>query len=153
MDRYGNSSIGVGYTLKYRDSSRTSPPVRHLHSTYNSTNNALTNLFHNYGRFKNYNNRRGPTRELSGLDDFRRSPLRRSNMAAIYEYWSKRLASMVFASIHQACGHGFWQSWCPAVHALCCHKRLAELLHVLVKFTARRGSLRLYTGTQAAARF
>ena len=80
----------AGYTLKYRSSSLTyAPPFDIYNSTYNPANNALTNLFHNYGAIPDYNTpQHYQLGELSGLDDFRtESPYVRSNMAAIYNFW------------------------------------------------------------------
>jgi alpha-amylase len=111
----------AGYTLKYRNPSKTfAPPFDIYNSTYNSTNNALTNLFHNYGRIQNFNDmtqvRLG---ELSGLDDFRtESPYVRSNMAAIYNFWIQQAGFDGFRiDTVKHVEPGFWQAWCPVVHA------------------------------------
>ena len=111
----------AGYTLKYRNPSKTfAPPFDIYNSMYNSTNNALTNLFHNNGRIQNFNDmtqvRLG---ELSGLDDFRtESPYVRSNMAAIYNFWIQQAGFDGFRiDTVKHVELGFWQTWCPAVHA------------------------------------
>ena len=109
-----------GYTLKYRSSSLTyAPPFDIYNSTYTPTNNALTNLFHNYGAIPDYNT---PDHyqlgELSGLDDFRtESPYVRSNMVAIYNFWIQQAGFDVFRiDTFKHVDTGFWQYWCPLVH-------------------------------------
>jgi alpha-amylase len=110
----------AGYTLKYRSSSLTyAPPFDIYNSTYTPTNNALTNLFHNYGAIPDYNT---PDHyqlgELSGLDDFRtESPYVRSNMAAIYNFWIQQAGFDGFRiDTFKHVDTGFWQYWCPLVH-------------------------------------
>lgn len=119
---YGNFIYPpAGYRLKYRDSSKTYPaPFDLYNATCTPTNNQLTNLFHNNGIIQNFND---PAQvqlgELSGLDDFRtESPYVRSNMAAIYEYWIRQVGFDGFRiDTVKHVDMGFWQSWCPAVHA------------------------------------
>ncbi|MGH7993574.1 MAG: alpha-amylase family glycosyl hydrolase, partial [Limisphaerales bacterium] len=110
----------AGYTLKYRSSSLTyAPPFDIYNSTYTPANNALTNLFHNYGAIPDYNT---PDHyqlgELSGLDDFRtESPYVRSNMAAIYSFWIQQAGFDGFRiDTFKHVDTGFWQYWCPQVH-------------------------------------
>ena len=110
----------AGYTLKYRSSSLTyAPPFDIYNSTYTPSNNALTNLFHNYGAIPDYNT---PAHyqlgELSGLDDFRtESPYVRSNMAAIYDFWIQQAGFDGFRiDTFKHVDTGFWQYWCPLVH-------------------------------------
>ncbi len=110
----------AGYTLKYRSSSLTyAPPFDIYNSTYTPSNNALTNLFHNYGAIPDYNT---PAHyqlgELSGLDDFRtESPYVRSNMVAIYNFWIQQAGFDGFRiDTFKHVDTGFWQYWCPLVH-------------------------------------
>jgi glycosidase len=110
----------AGYTLKYRSSSLTyAPPFDIYNSTYTPANNALTNLFHNYGAIPDYNT---PDHyqlgELSGLDDFRtESPYVRSNMVAIYDFWIQQAGFDGFRiDTFKHVDTGFWQYWCPLVH-------------------------------------
>jgi alpha-amylase len=110
----------AGYQLKYRNSSLTyAPPFDIYNSTYTPANNALTNLFHNYGRIPDYNT---PDHyqlgELSGLDDFRtESPYVRSNMVAIYNFWIQQAGFDGFRiDTFKHVDTGFWQYWCPLVH-------------------------------------
>ena len=117
---YGNFvSPPAGYTLKYRSSSKTfAAPFDIYNSTYNSANNALTNLFHNNGTIQNYNDtNQVQLGELSGLDDFRtESAYVRSNMAAIYEYWIQQAGFDGFRiDTVKHVDMGFWRSWCPTV--------------------------------------
>ena len=110
----------AGYTLKYYSSSLTyAPPFDIYNSTYTPANNALTNLFHNYGDIPDYNTpQHYQLGELSGLDDFRtESPYVRSNMAAIYNTGFSRPASTASAlTPSSTLKIGFWQYWCPPVH-------------------------------------
>ena len=111
----------AGYTLKYRNSSLTyAPPYDIYNSTYNSANNALTNLFHNNGAIPDYNTAQHmELGELSGLDDFRtESAYVRSNMVEIYKYWIGQAGFDGFRiDTVKHVEMGFWQNWCPLVHA------------------------------------
>lgn len=110
-----------GYTLQYRKSSKVfAPPYDIYNAIYNATNNALTNLFHNNGRIQNFNDMtQVQLGELSGLNDFRtESPYVRSNMTAIYTYWIQQAGFDGFRiDTVKHVEPGFWQTWCPAVHA------------------------------------
>jgi len=110
----------AGYTLKYSSSITYAPPFDIYNSSYNSANNALTNLFHNYGGIPDYNtSQHYQLGELDGLDDFRtETTYVRSNMAAIYQYWIQQVGIDGFRiDTVKHIENGFWQSWCPAVHA------------------------------------
>jgi alpha-amylase len=110
-----------GYTLKYRSGSPTyAPPWDIYNSTYNSANNALTNLFHNNGGIPDYNTAQHyQLGELSGLDDFRtESAYVRSNMVEIYKYWIGQAGFDGFRiDTVKHVEMGFWQDWCPLVHS------------------------------------
>jgi glycosidase len=108
-----------GYHLQYSSSTVYAPPFDIYNSTYNSTNNALTNLFHNQGCIGNYSDTtQVQLGELSGLDDFRtESPYVRSNMAAIYQYWIQQAGFDGFRiDTVKHVDTGFWQYWSPLVH-------------------------------------
>jgi alpha-amylase len=111
----------AGYTLKYRSGSPTyAPPFDIYNSAYNSANNALTNLFHNYGAIPDYNaDQHVELGELSGLDDFRtESAYVRSNIAGIYKYWIGQAGFDGFRiDTVKHVEMGFWQNWCPLVHS------------------------------------
>ena len=111
----------AGYTLAYRSGSLTyAPPWDIYNSTYNSANNALTNLFHNYGNIPDYNtDQHVELGELSGLDDFRtESAYVRSNMVAIYQYWVGQAGFDGFRiDTVKHVEMGFWQDWCPLLHS------------------------------------
>jgi glycosidase len=155
---YGNF-VGppAGYALKYRSSSKTfAAPFDIYNSTYNSANNALTNLFHNYGVIQNYND---PSQvqlgELSGLDDFRtESAYVRSNMAAIYEYWIKQAGFDGFRiDTTKHVDTGFWQSWCPAVHAFAATNGLPNFFMFGEVYDADETLCGSYTGTRGGGPF
>ena len=155
---YGNFvSPPAGYTLKYRSSSRTfAAPFDIYNSTYNSTNNALTNLFHNYGLIQDFNDlSQVQLGELSGLDDFRtESPYVRSNMAAIYEYWIKQAGFDGFRiDTTKHVDMGFWQSWCPAVHAFAATNGMPDFFMFGEVYDANEILCGSYTGTKGGGRF
>ena len=86
----------------------------------NAANPALTNLFHNNGNIANYSdNNQVVLGELSDLDDFRtETDYIRTNMAAIYNFWIGQAGFDAFRiDTVKHVDMGFWQSWCPSVHA------------------------------------
>ena len=111
-----NYNYPTGYTLSYATTSKTYPAPFNV----GTSDQALTNLFHNYGNIGNFND---PTQTvlgwLDGLNDFRtETPFVRTNMAAIYEYWIKQIGFDAFRvdtglEVDQGC----WQSFCPAIHS------------------------------------
>jgi glycosidase len=104
----------AGYHLRFRNPARQYPPPFDL----NPTNPALTNLFHNFGFTRNFED---PVEtelgELSGLDDFKtESPYVRIQMEKIYEYWIEQAGFDGFRiDTVKHVEMGFWQKWCPAV--------------------------------------
>ena len=105
-----------GYTLKYRNTSKTYPPPFDL----NATNTTLSALFHNNGSIQNYSDdTQAVYGELSGLDDFKtETDYVRARMAEIYEYWIAQVGFDGFrVDTVKHVDMGFWQSWCPVVHA------------------------------------
>ncbi len=104
-----------GYHLRYHNPNRQYPPPFDL----NTTNPALTNLFHNNGFIQNYDDTTQlELGELSGLDDFRtETPYVRDQMTKIYEYWIKEAGFDAFRiDTVKHVEMGFWQQWCPAIH-------------------------------------
>ncbi len=112
---YPNFNL-AGYNLRFRNPAKQYPPPFDL----NATNPALTNLFHNYGFTKNFNDAtQTELGELSGLDDFKtESPYVREQMEKIYEYWIEQAGFDGFrVDTVKHVEMGFWQEWCPAIHA------------------------------------
>jgi len=105
-----------GYHLRYHNPARQYPPPFNL----SPKNPSLTNLFHNNGWIQDFND---PTQlelgELDGLDDFRTElPYVRTQMTKIYEYWIEQAGFDGFRiDTVKHVETGFWQSWCPAIHA------------------------------------
>ena len=105
-----------GYHLRYRNPARQYPPPFDL----NTTNPALTNLFHNNGFIQDY---KDPVQvelgELSGLDDFRtETPYVREQMTKIYEYWIEQAGFDAYRiDTVKHVEMGFWREWCPAIRA------------------------------------
>ncbi|MDB6017189.1 MAG: Alpha-amylase [Pedosphaera sp.] len=145
-----------GYTLKYRGSKMFAPPFDIYNATYNSANNALTNLFHNNGNIQNFGDASQVVLgELSGLDDFRtESDYVRTQMAAIYEYWIGQAGFDGFRiDTTKHVDMGFWQTWCPAVHAFAATNGLPNFFmfgEVEDGSDAKCGS---YTGTMGGGAF
>jgi glycosidase len=104
-----------GYNLRLRNPAKQYPPPFDL----NAMNPAVTNLFHNQGSIRDYND---PVQvklgALSGLDDFRtESPYVRTQMIKIYEYWIEQAGFDGFRiDTVKHVEMGFWQEWCPAIH-------------------------------------
>ena len=155
---YGNFVYPpVGYALKYRNASKTfAAPFDLYNSTYNSANNALTNLFHNNGLIHNYgSSNQVQLGELSGLDDFRtESAYVRTNMAAIYEYWIRQAGFDGFRiDTVKHVDLGFWQSWCPAVHAFAATNGLPNFFMFGEVYDGNETIGGAYTGTQSGGPF
>jgi glycosidase len=156
---YGNF-VGPpsGYKLKYRSSSKTYPaPFDIYNSTYTTANNQLTNLFHNYGTIQNYSDTtQVQLGELAGLDDFRtESPYVRSNMAAIYQYWIQQAGFDGFRiDTVKHVDTGFWQNWCPAVHAAAATNSAKPNFFMFGEvFDGNESLCGSYTGTQGGGPF
>ena len=147
----------AGYTLKYSSSITYAPPFDLYNSTYNAANNALTNLFHNYGGIPDYNTpQHYQLGELSGLDDFRtETAYVRSNMAAIYQYWIQSVGFDGFRiDTFKHIENGFWQSWCPAVHTFAATNSAKPNFFMFGEVYDSSESLcGSYTGTQSGGPF
>ena len=105
----------AGYRLRYWTTKQYAAPFN-----TNAANPSLTNLFHNNGAIQNYSDATQVVLgELSGLDDVRtESAYVRSNMVEVYKYWIGRAGFDGFrVDTVKHVEMGFWQSWCPAVHA------------------------------------
>jgi len=147
----------AGYTLKYSSSITYAPPFDTYNSTYTAGNNQLTNYFHNYGAIPDYNTpQHYQLGELSGLDDFRtESPYVRSNMAAIYQYWIQQVGFDGFRiDTFKHIEDGFWQNWCPAVHAFAATNSAKPNFFMFGEVYDSSESLcGHYTGTEAGGAF
>ncbi|MFO1477373.1 MAG: alpha-amylase family glycosyl hydrolase [Verrucomicrobiota bacterium] len=146
-----------GYRLRYSGSKTYAPPFDIYNATYNSSNNQLTNLFHNNGCIADY----GVTAqvqlgELSGLDDFRtESAYVRSNMAAIYNYWVQNAGFDGFrVDTVKHVELGFWQSWCPQVHQFAAtNAGLPNFFMFGEVYDANESLCGSYTGTRGGGAF
>ena len=140
-----------GYTLRYRSSKQYAAPFN-----TNAANPNLTNLFHNNGAIPNYDNPQ-PVElgELAGLDDFRtESPYVRSNMAAIYSYWINTAGFDGFRiDTAKHVEMGFWQDWCPAVHANAATNGKPNFFMFGECYDGSDAKCGSYTGTQGGGAF
>jgi glycosidase len=147
----------AGYTLKYRSGSLTyAPPFSLYNSTYNSANNALTNLFHNYGGIPDYNTAQHvELGELSGLDDFRtESAYVRSNMVEIYKYWIGQAGFDGFRiDTVKHVEMGFWQNWCPLIHSYAATNGKPNFFMFGEVYDGSDAKCGSYTGTQSGGPF
>jgi glycosidase len=147
----------AGYTLKYRSSSLTyASPFSLYNSTYTAANNALTNLFHNYGAIPDYNTAQHvELGELSGLDDFRtESAYVRSNMVEIYKYWIGQAGFDGFRiDTVKHVEMGFWQNWSPLVHAYAASTGKPNFFLFGEVYDGSDSKCGSYTGTQSGGPF
>ncbi len=147
----------AGYKLKYRNSSLIyAPPFDTYNATYNTANNALTNLFHNYGAIPDYNsNQHVELGELSGLDDFRtESAYVRSNMVEIYKYWIGQAGFDGFRiDTVKHVEMGFWQEWCPLIHAYAASLGKSNFFMFGEIYDGSDAKCGSYTGTQGGGTF
>lgn len=147
----------AGYTLKYRSCSLSyAPPFDIYNSTYTPANNALTNLFHNYGAIPDYNTAQHvELGELSGLDDFRtESAYVRSNMMAIYEYWISQAGFDGFRiDTVKHVEMGFWQNWCPLLHSYAASLGKPNFFMFGEVYDGSDSKCGSYTGTQSGGPF
>lgn len=105
-----------GYNLRFRNPAKQYPPPFDL----NTTNPAITNLFHNQGIIRDYNDATQlELGELSRLDDFKtETEYVRTQMTKIYEFWIEQAGFDGFRiDTVKHVEMGFWQTWCPAIHA------------------------------------
>jgi glycosidase len=142
----------AGYNLRYRSSSKQFAAPFNT----NSANPSFTNLFHNNGNIPDYNTAEHvELGELSGLDDFRtESAYVRSNMAAVYNYWIQtagfdgfRIDTVKHVEI------GFWQSWCPAVHAFAATNGFPNFFMFGEVYDGNETKCGSYTGTKTGVPF
>jgi glycosidase len=150
---YGNFKYPPdGYQLRYHNPAIQYAPPFDL----NATNPSLTNLFHNNGFIRNFNDRTQEVMgELFGLDDFKtESPYVRARMAEIYQYWIKeagfdgfRLDTVKHVDI------GFWQNWCPAIHAFAASIGKPDFFMFGEVMEVGDARCAYYTGTRAGGAF
>ncbi len=147
----------AGYNLTYRSGSLTyAAPFDIYNSTYNSSNNALTNLFHNYGGIPDYNtDQHVELGELSGLDDFRtESAYVRSNMAQIYQYWIGQAGFDGFRiDTVKHVEMGFWKEWSPAIHNYAAGLGKTNFFMFGEVYDGSDSKCGSYTGTQSGGAF
>ena len=147
----------AGYTLKYRSSSLTyAPPFGIYNSIYTAANNALTDLFHNYGAIPDYNSAEHvELGELSGLDDFRtESAYVRSNMVEIYKYWIGQAGFYGFRiDTVKHVEMGFWQNWSPLVHTYAAGIGKPNFFMFGEVYDGSDAKCGSYTGTQGGGLF
>ena len=142
----------AGYTLGYRNNSKTYPAPFNL----TATNPSLTNLFHNYGNIQNFNDGTQVVLGwLSGLNDFRtETPYVRSNMAAIYEYWINQIGFDGFrVDTALEVEMGCWQSFCPAIHSYAAANDNTNFFMFGEAFNSSETTVGSYTGTEGGGPF
>ena len=141
-----------GYHLRYHNPARQYPPPFNL----SPKNPSLTNLFHNNGWIQDYDDQTQlELGELDGLDDFRtETPYVRTQMTKIYEYWIQQAGFDGFRiDTVKHVEMGFWQEWCPAIHAFAAANGKPEFFmfgEVPHRSDAKVGS---YTGTMGGGPF
>lgn len=141
-----------GYHLRYHNPARQYPPPFNL----SPENPSLTNLFHNNGWIQDYDDSTQlELGELDGLDDFRtETPYVRTQMTKIYEYWIAQVGFDGFRiDTVKHVEMGFWQEWCPAVHAFAAAQGKPDFFmfgEVPHPSNAKVGS---YTGTMGGGPF
>jgi glycosidase len=149
---YPHFNYPTGYTLAYRNSSKTYPAPFNL----STANPSLTNLFHNYGNIRNFNDStQAVLGWLSGLNDFRtETPYVRSNMAAIYEYWINQIGFDGYRvdtalEVDQGC----WQYFCPAIHSCAATNGNPNFFMFGEAFSSSETKVGSYTGTEGGGPF
>ena len=150
---YGNFIAPPGgYNMVFRSNSKQYLPPFDL----NATNPAITNLFHNNGLIQNFNDTNQVVfGELSGLDDFKtESPYVRNAMTQIYEYWIGTVGFDAFRiDTVKHVDMGFWQTWCPAVHAYAASNGLPNFFMFGEIEDGSDTKVGSYTGTKAGGAF
>ena len=150
---YGNFIAPPGgYNMIFRNNSK----QYLLPFDINATNTAITNLFHNNGTIQNFNDTNQVVfGELSGLDDFKtESPYVRNAMAQVYEYWIGTVGFNGFRiDTVKHVDMGFWQTWCPAVHAYAASNGLPNFFMFGEIEDGSESKVGSYTGTKAGGAF
>ena len=142
----------AGYTLSYRNSSKTYPAPFNL----TATNPSLTNLFHNYGNIANFNdNTQIVLGWLDGLNDFRtETPYVQTQMAGIYQSWIGQAGFDGFRiDTTLEVDMGFWQSFCPAIHSYAAGRGNSNFFMFGETYTGSESTAGSYTGTQGGGPF
>ena len=149
---YGNFlAPPAGYNLRYRSGSlQFAAPFN-----TNAANPNLTNLFHNNGTIQDFNNTtQVELGELSGLDDFRtESAYVRSNMAEVYKFWIAQGFDGFRIDTVKHVEAGFWQNWCPAVHAYASSIGKSNFFMFGEVYDGSESKCGSYTGTQSGGPF
>lgn len=139
------------YNLRYRSASRQYAAPFNT----NAINPTLAHLFHNHGGIPNYNNPE-PVElgELSGLDDFRtETDYVRTNMAAICNYWIAQGFDGFRIDTVKHVEMGFWESWCPAVHAFAAANGKPDFFLFGECYDGSDAKCGAYTGTKGGGAF
>jgi alpha-amylase len=142
----------AGYTLSYRNNSKTYPAPFNL----TATNPSLTNLFHNYGDIANFNdNTQIVLGWLDGLNDFRtETPYVQTQMAGIYQSWIGQAGFDGFrVDTTLEVDMGFWQSFCPAIHSYAAGQGNSNFFMFGETYTGSESTAGSYTGTQGGGPF
>lgn len=145
-----------GYLLKYRGSKTFAAPFDTYNLLYNTSNNALTNYFHNNGTIQNFSDStQVELGELSGLDDFRtENAYVRTQMAAIYNYWINQAGFDGFRiDTTKHVDMGFWQTWCPAVHSYAATNGYPNFFMFGEVYDGSESKCGSYTGTMGGGAF
>ena len=140
-----------GYNLRYRNASRQFAPPFNT----NAINPTLAHIFHNHGAIPNYDNPE-PVElgELSGLDDFRtETDYVRTNMAAIYNYWTSQGFDGFRVDTVKHVEMGFWQAWSPLVHAHAAANGKPNFFMFGEVFDGSDSKCGSYTGTQGGGAY
>ena len=137
----------AGYTLRYSHAARQyAPPFDR------ATTPQLEDLFHNNGLIHNFGDATQVEKgELSGLDDFRtESAYVQASMIRIYQYW---LATAGFDAFRidtvKHVNMGFWQKWCPALHAAAVANQRPNFLMFGEVYDGSDAKCGSYTGSRA----
>ncbi|MEY2429441.1 MAG: hypothetical protein QOJ40_2326, partial [Verrucomicrobiota bacterium] len=149
---YGNFLAPPGgYNLRYRSGSlQFASPFN-----TNAANPNLTNLFHNNGTIQDFGNTtQVELGELSGLDDFRtESAYVRSNMTEVYKFWIAQGFDGFRIDTVKHVEAGFWQTWCPAVHAYAASLGKSNFFMFGEVEDGSDSKCGSYTGTQSSGPF
>jgi alpha-amylase len=152
--RSGGSTFNypAGYTLSYRNNSKTYPAPFNL----TATNPSLTNLFHNYGNIANFNDDTQTVLGwLDGLNDFRtETPYVQTQMAGIYQSWVEQAGFDGFRiDTTLEVDMGFWQSFCPAFHSYAAGHGNSNFFMFGETYTGSESTAGSYTGTLGGGPF
>lgn len=142
----------AGYTLKYSSAANQYAAPFNTNAAFP----ALNSLFHNYGSISDYNSTtQTELGELSGLDDFRTElDYVRTNMVAVFNYWIQTVGFDGFrVDTVKHVEMGFWQAWCPAVHAFAATNGKPDFFMFGEIYDGSDAKCGSYTGTMGGGPF